>query len=167
MLKELRVGIISNSHGLKGEVKVVATTQDIERFKYLKDVFVYLKGEKKELEITNIKYLNKFVVLKFKDYDSIDDILKFKGKDLMIKREDAIKLLDNENFIGDIIGCRVQSEYGEDYGIVTEVIQTGANDVYVVKNEDKEILIPVIKECILSVDVENELIIVKLLKGLI
>lgn len=166
MLKELRVGIISNSHGLKGEVKILPTTQDLDRFKYLEKAFVEIKGQKIVLKIQGVKYLNKFVVIKFKGYEKIEDILKFKGRDLMISREDAIKLGDNEDFIGDLIGCNVKSQDGLEYGKVIDVIQTGANDVYVVSNGEKEILIPVIKDCILNVDIENEIIIVKLLKGI-
>lgn len=167
MLKELRVGIITNSHGLNGEVKVLPTTDDVERFEYLNKCFVYFKNNKIELEIDKVKYLNKFVVLKFKNYNNIDDILKFKGKDLMISREDAVKLDNNENFIGDIIGCTVVDRQGVTYGKVKDVIFTGANDVYLVSDGSREFCIPVIPQCVLDVDVENEIITIELLKGLL
>lgn len=166
MIEYLRVGIIVNSHGLKGEVKVMPTTDDISRFDYLEKAFIQKNSERTEIQVTNVKYLNKFVILKFEGYDDIDDILKFKNCDIMINREDAIKLNDNENFVGDIIGCLVYDDNVE-YGYVKDVIFTGANDVYVVDHNGKNLLIPVIDECVLEVDVVNQRIKVNMLEGLL
>lgn len=166
MLEYLRVGKITNSHGLKGEVKLVSTTMDLERFNELKRAFIDTKRGLVEVEVTSVKYLNKFVVLKFKNYENIDDILRFKGMDLLVKREDAIVLEEGEYYIGDLIGCTVFDDELE-YGMVKDVLLTGANDVYIVEKFDgSELLIPVINECVLDIDIEAKRIKIKLLEGL-
>jgi 16S rRNA processing protein RimM len=164
----LRVGVISSTHGIKGEVKVFPTTDDMERFKQLKQVFLDTKKEYKELEIAGVKFFKQWAILKFKGIDNINDIEKYKGCDLLVTRENAVKLQENEFFICDILDSVVVTDEGEDLGILTDVLSTGANDVYVVTTkEKKEILLPSIKECIIDVDVENKKILVHLMPGLI
>ncbi|WP_033166399.1 ribosome maturation factor RimM [Clostridium sp. KNHs205] len=164
----LRVGVISSTHGIKGEVKVFPTTDDMERFKQLKQVFLDTKKEYKELEIAGVKFFKQWAILKFKGIDNINDIEKYKGCDLLVTRENAVKLQENEFFICDILDSVVVTEEGEELGVLTDVLSTGANDVYVVTTkEKKEILLPSIKECIIDVDVENKKILVHLMPGLI
>jgi len=164
----LRIGVITTTHGIKGEVKVYPTTDDINRFEYLKNVYLDTGKEFLALEIEDVKYFKQMVILKFKGYDNINDIEKYRGKDLLIPREEAIELGEDEYFICDIIGSEVFTDEGNRLGILTEVLTTAANDVYVVKNEkNKEILLPSIKECILDVDVENKKIKVHLMDGLL
>jgi 16S rRNA processing protein RimM len=164
----LRVGIISSTHGIKGEVKVFPTTDDINRFKQLKQVFLDTGKELIELEVEGVKFFKQQAILKFKGIDDINDIEKYKGKDLLVTRENAIKLNEDEYFIYDIIGSRVVTDENEELGELTEVLTTRANDVYVVRTkEGKEILLPSIKECILDVDVDNKIIKVHVLPGLI
>lgn len=166
MLEYLRIGRITNSHGLRGEVKVVPTSMDVARFDEVRRAFIDLDERLIEVEVASVKYLNKFVVLKFRGYDNIDDILKFKGSDLLVKREDAIELEEGEYFIGDLIGCEVYDDK-KIYGRLKDVLLTGANDVYVVElAEGGELLIPVIEDCILDIDIVAKKIRVKLLKGL-
>lgn len=163
----LRVGVISSTHGIRGEVKVFPTTDDMNRFKKLKSVILDTGKEKKELEIENVKFFKQFAILKFKGIDNINDIEKYKGKDLLIDRKDAVACEENEFFICDLIDCAVFTEEGEELGVLTEVLQTGANDVYVVKAADgKEILVPYIEECVKSIDVEEKKVIVHLLEGM-
>ncbi len=108
------------------------------------------------------------VILKFKGYDSIDDIEKYKGKDLLITRDQAVELGPDENFIVDLIGLRVVTEDGEEFGTLTDVIKTGANDVYEVKTaEGKEVLLPAIKECVLNVDLTEGTVTVHIMDGLL
>ena len=108
------------------------------------------------------------VILKFKGYDSIDDIEKYKGKDLLITRDQAVELGPDENFIVDLIGLSVVTEDGEAFGTLTDVIKTGANDVYEVKTkEGKEVLLPAIKDCVLKVDLEGGMITVRIMDGLL
>ena len=131
-----QVGIISSTHGIKGEVKVFPTTDDEKRFKKLKEVLLDTGKEKICLEIESVKFFKQFVILKFKDYDSINDIEKYKGKSLFVTRENAVKLKKDEYFIADLIGVEVISEDGSLKGRLTDVTQTGANDVYVISLED-------------------------------
>lgn len=164
----LRVGVIANTHGIKGEVKVYPTTDDVNRFKKLKKIILDTGKEKKELEVVSVKFFKNLVILKFKGIDNINDIEKYKGKDLLVTREYAIPLKEDEYFIYDIIGATVITEEGEELGILEEVMTTGANDVYVVRTkEKKEVLLPVIKECVLDIDIESKIVKVHLMDGLL
>jgi len=164
----LRVGVISSTHGVRGEVKVYPTTDDPGRFNDLKKVLLDTGREQMELEIQGVKFFKNMVILKFKGYDSIDDIEKYKGKDLLITRDQAVELGPDENFIVDLIGLSVVTEDGEAFGTLTDVIKTGANDVYEVKTkEGKEVLLPAIKDCVLKVDLEGGMITVRIMDGLL
>ena len=161
----LRVGVISNTHGIKGEVKVFPTTDDVGRFKDLKKVLLDTGKEKIPLKVTGVKFFKNLAILKFDGIDSINDIEKYKGKDLLITREQAVPLAENEYFICDLVGCTVVTESGEPVGELTDVLQTGANDVYLVTAPDgEEILIPVTDECVKEVSIEQKKVVVHLLK---
>lgn len=164
----LQVGVISTTHGIKGEVKIFPTTDNPERFKELKSVFLETKQGMKTLEITGVKFFKKFVILKFKEFDNINDVEKYKGCALFVARENAVKLEKDEYFIVDLIGLKVRDEEKNLTGTLIDVIETGANDVYVVELEDgREVLLPAIKQCILSVDIEKQLILVDIMDGLL
>jgi 16S rRNA processing protein RimM len=164
----LRVGVISSTHGLKGEVKVFPTTDDPTRFKSLKHVMLDTGSEHMDLEIQGVKFFKNMVILKFKGFDSINEIEKYKGKDLLIKRDQAVTLGPDENFIFELIGLRVVTEDGAEFGTLTDVIKTGANDVYEVKTkEGKEVLLPAIKQCVLGVDLEEGTVTVHIMDGLL
>ena len=164
----LRVGVISSTHGVKGEVKVFPTTDDSARFKQLKKVILDTGREQIDLEIEGVKFFKNMVILKFKEYNSIDEIEKYKGKDLLITRDLAVKLGPDENFIIDLIGLLVVKDDGEELGTLTDVIKTGANDVYEVKMTDgREVLLPAIKECVLNVDLEKKVVTVHMMDGLL
>jgi 16S rRNA processing protein RimM len=164
----IRVGVITSTHGIKGEVKVFPTTDDIKRFEYLKEVYLDTGIEYKTLKIENVRYFKQLLIIKFKDINDINDIEKYKGKDLMIPRAEAIELSEDEYFIFDLIDSEVFTEDGAKLGVLTEVLTSSANDVYVVKTkENKEVLLPSIKECILDVDTANKKIIVHLMDGLL
>ena len=164
----LRVGVIANTHGIRGEVKVYPTTDDINRFKTLKHVILDTKKEKKDLTITGVKFFKQTVILKFKEFDNINDIERYKGCDLFVTRENAVPLEENEFFITDLIDCKVLTDEGEELGQLTDVMTTGANDVYIVETkEGKEILLPYIEDCIKSIDIENKTIIAHILPGLL
>ena len=168
MEQVFQVGIISSTHGVRGEVKVFPTTDDMKRFKKLKDVLVDTGNEYLTLQVEGGKFFKQFAILKFKGYDNIDDIVKYKGKGLFVTRENAVKLQKDEYFIADLIGLKVVNEDESFTGVLKDVMETGANDVYVVESSDgKEVLIPAIKDCILKVDFEKEQILVHLLDGLL
>lgn len=163
----LKVGVITTTHGVRGEVKVFPTTDDPARFKKLKQVILDNGKEKRNLEIEQVKFFKNLVILKFKGIDNINDIEKYKKAELFVTRENAVKLKKNEYFIADLIGLAVTSDEGEDLGELRDVLQTGANDVYVIGKEgEEEILLPAIRDCVLEVDVEAGTMKVHLLPGL-
>lgn len=163
----LQVGIISSTHGVRGEVKVFPTTDDANRFKKLKEIILDTGKEQIQLQIESVKFFKKFVILKFKGCDNINDIEKYRGKSLFVTREHAVKLEKDEYFIADLIGMKVENEDASFNGILKDVIATGANDVYVVDYGGREVLIPAIKDCILAVDFNKNEIKVHLLEGLL
>ena len=164
----LRVGVISSTHGVRGEVKVFPTTDDPARFEDLETVFLDTGREKLKLEISGVKFFKNMVILKFKGYDNINDIEKYRGKDLWITRDQAVPLGEDENFVADLIGLSVVTDQGETLGVMKDVMFTGANDVYVVERENgKELLLPAIKDCMLDVDLEEGVMTVHVLDGLL
>ena len=164
----LQVGVISSTHGVRGEVKVFPTTDDVKRFKKLKKVILDTGKEQLPLEIEGVKFFKQFVILKFRGIDNINDIEKYKGKSLLVDREHAVKLKKDAYFIADMIGMDVFTEEGELFGALKDVMETGANDVYIIEMTDgKEVLVPAIKQCILDVDIENRKMVIHLLEGLV
>lgn len=164
----LQVGIITSTHGVRGEVKVYPTTDDPRRFRRLKEVVLDTGKEKRNLEIEGVKFFKQFVIVKFKGLDNINDIEKYRQKSLYVTRKNAVRLQKDEYFIADLIGLKVQDEDGKELGTVKDVIETGANDVYEVEMADgKSLLLPAIKQCILNVDVENGTMQVHVLEGLL
>lgn len=164
----LQVGIISSTHGLKGEVKVFPTTDDAKRFKELKQVILLRNSIEEVLEVQCIKFFKKLVIVKFKGIDDINDILPYKGEPLYVTREQAVPCKEDEYFIADLIDLNVVDEEQKELGVIKEVIQTGANDVYVVQLlNGGECLIPAIKECILKIDLEGGVMQVHLMEGLL
>ena len=166
MEQMLRVGVITSTHGVRGEVKVFPTTDDAKRFKTLKKVI--LDGrEPLELSVEQVKFFKNMVILKFKGYDNINDVETWRQRDLLITRDQAVKLKEDEYFITDLIGLTVVNEEETVLGRVKDVLETGANDVYVVElTTGKELLLPAIKDCILKVDLEGGCMKVHVLDGL-
>ncbi len=168
MEEKLRVGVISSTHGLRGEVKVFPTTDTPNRFQKMKEVILDTGKEELTLAIEGVKFFKKFVILKFKGIDDINDVEKYKGKELYVTRDKAQKLGKDEYFIADLLGIAVVEDNGRKLGHIKDVIETGANDVYVVEMEEKkDLLIPAIKQCILKVDMEAGQMDVHLLEGLL
>lgn len=164
----LQVGVITQTHGVRGEVKVFPTTDDVNRFKKLKQVILDTGKETMSLEIQSVKFFKQFVILKFKGIDDINDIEKYKRCSLYVTREHAVPLEEDEYFIADMIGMEVCTEDGNIFGTLKDVIETGANDVYVIESaEHGEVLVPAIKECIRSVDIEKGQMMIHLMDGLI
>ena len=164
----LKVGVITTTHGVRGEVKVYPTTDDAERFLDLDYVLLDTGREYRRLDIKNVRFFKNLAILKFDGIDNINDIEKYKGCALWIPREEGQELGEDEYYIADLMGMKVVLEDGSSFGTLTDVMETGANDVYVVENgEGEEILLPAIRECILDVDVEKNVMTIHLMKGLI
>ena len=163
-----QVGIITSTHGVKGEVKVYPTTDDVKRFKKLKDIILDTGKEHVALELESVKFFKQMVILKFKGIDSLNDVEKFRQKSLYVTRANAVHLRKDEYFIADLIGLKVIDEENKELGTLEDVMVTGANDVYVISLlNGKELLLPAIKQCILNVDMENQCMQVHVLDGLI
>lgn len=168
MEKYFRVGVIANTHGIRGEVKVYPTTDDINRFKKLKKCILDTGKEYIDLNVESVKFFKNMVILKFKEYNNINDIECYKGKDILVSRDNAVKLEKGEYYIADILGAKVILEDGSEFGVLEDVMQTGANDVYVVKTLDnKEVLLPKIDECVKKLNIENKIVTVHIMKGLL
>lgn len=162
----LNVGQIVNVHGLKGEVKVYPLTDDIERFKKLKTVYIEKNKELMPHKILNVKFVKNLVVLKLEGVDTIEQAQKMRDSYIQIDRAEAIALPEDSYFICDLIGIDVYETNGNYLGKVADVIPTGANDVYIVRNGDAEILIPALFDIFKLVDIKNRRIEVALLEGL-
>lgn len=168
MEDRLRVGVITATHGIGGEVKVFPTTDEPERFRRLKKVILDTGSGCRELEIEGVKFFKQFVILKFKGLDRLEEVEKLKQGELYVERQNAVRLRKDEYFIADLIGIKVENEDGSPLGILKDVITTGANDVYDVTLEDgSSLLLPAIRQCILEVDVEAGRMRVHLLEGLL
>ena len=164
----LQVGVISSTHGIRGEVKVFPTTDDVKRFKKLKKVILDTGREHLPLEVESVKFFKQFAIVKFKGIDNINDIEKYKGKSLLVDRENAVILRKDEYFIADMIGLQVYTEDGEAFGVLKDVLETGANDVYIIdSSKHGEVLVPAIKQCILDVDIEGQKMTIHLMEGLV
>lgn len=169
MEKQLQAGVITSTHGIRGEVKVFPTTDDAQYFRELKKVYLDTGKEQIPLEIEHVKFFKQFAILKFKGIDNINDIEKYKGKSLMIDREDASPLGEDEYYIGDMIGMDVYTDDpAEHFGVLREVLETGANDVYIIDSDRHgEVLVPAIRQCILRVDTEKNEMHIHLMEGLL
>lgn len=168
MQKRLEVGQIVNTFGIKGEVKVIPFTDDINRFDRLKNIYIKIKSDSKQYIIENVKYHKNMVLLKLEGIDKVEDAENLRNAFIEIDRKDAIPLKEGTYFIADLIGLDVYTDNGELLGKVDDIYNTGSNDIYVIKNElGKQILLPGIKEVIKKVELEQEKIIVHLIKGLL
>ncbi len=167
MQKKLEVGQIVNTHGIKGEIKVVPFTDDISRFDKLKKVYVKTKKESKLYQIEGVRYHKNMVLLKLQGIDNPEQAELLKNSFLEIDREDAVPLKEGTYFIADLIGLEVYTDEGKLLGKVDDIYNTGANDIYVVKDQlGKTILLPGIKDVIKQV-ILDEKIIVHLIPGLL
>lgn len=163
----LQVGVISSTHGIRGEVKVFPTTDDPARFKKLKNVLLDTGRERLELEVQSVKFFKQFVIVKFRGIDNINDIEKYKGKRLLVPREDAVELGKDEYYIADLMGMEVFTEEGR-FGVLKDVMETGANEVYIIDSDEHgEVLVPAIHDCILDVNIEEKVMKIRLLDGLV
>lgn len=168
MEERLQVGVISSTHGVRGEVKVFPTTDDVTRFKKLKEVILVTGKTEKVLKISSVKFFKQFAILKFDGIDTLNDVEVYKGASLFVDRKNAVKLQKDEYFIADLIDLEVVDEQENKLGTLIDVMQTGANDVYIVKNDEgKELLFPAIKECILNIDFKAKKMTVHVMDGLL
>lgn len=168
MEKYLEIGQIVNTFGIKGQVKIVPFTDDITRFDELKEIYVEKKNELKLFQIEQVNYKKNMVILKLKGIETVEEAEKLRNCYLKIDRKDAKKLPKDTYFIVDLLGLDVYTDEGKLLGKVDDIYNAGSSDIYVVKDElGKQILLPAIKEVLKEVDLENQKIIVHLIKGLV
>ncbi len=164
----LIIGKTISAQGNKGELKVMPLTDDITRFERLNSTYLDISGELKLFKIEDVWYHKNNVIIKFVGLDSIEDTEDIKKCYLKIKREDAIELPPGHFFIFELIGCRVFTIDGNYLGRINDILETGSNDVYVVEHENNKLIyIPAIKDVVKEIDIENKLIKIKLIEGLI
>lgn len=163
-----QVGIITATHGLKGEVKVFPTTDDVKRFKRLREVILDTGKERIGLEVESVKFFKQFAIVKFKGMDDISAVEKYRKASILVARENAVRLKKDEYFIADLMGLKVRDEADAEIGVLRDVMETGANDVYVIDLTDgRELLLPAIKQCVLEVDPEGGFMKIHILEGLL
>lgn len=163
-----KIGIITSTHGVRGEVKVYPTTDDVKRFKKLKECIMRTKTTDMILHLEGCKFFKNMVILKFKEFNNINDIEIYKKCELYVTRDNAVKLDKDEYYISDIIDSKVINDKDECIGTLYDVLSTGANDVYVIKDsKGEELLIPAIRECILYIDPVEKIVKVHIMEGLV
>ena len=168
MEEYFEIGQIVNTSGLKGVMKIKPFTDDITKFEKFETIYIEVKKQLKEFKIEQVRYVKNMVLLKIEGIDTIEDAQEFRNLYIKIPRDKNEKLEENTYYVVDILGCKVQTENKQLLGEIIDVFQTGSNDVYVVKNElGKQILLPAIKEVIKQIDINNKIITVNLLEGLI
>lgn len=166
-MDRLEVGKIVNTHGLKGEVKIVTWTDYPEVFEDLEYVFAKKKTGEVKLSLKQIKYQKNNIIAKFSEINSIEEAETFKNCVLTAERDMLGELPEGVYYIADLIGCEVFSDDGENLGKISDVFNTGANDIYAVSApQRKDLLIPVMDETVLNVDIENKKVTVHLIEGL-
>ena len=166
MVNYFEIGHISNTHGLRGEMKVRPFTEDKKRYEELEKILIDIKGDYKEYDIESVRYQKDIVLLKLKSVDDIDAAEKLKNHYIYIQREDAKDLQEDEYFIADLIGLEV-FENETLVGTLDDVFTAGASDVYVIKRKGKkDLLLPALKSIVKKVDVENKRIDVEIPRGL-
>lgn len=167
LTERFQVGVITSPHGLRGEVKVYPTTDDPSRFKILKELILKEKRSERVLKVRSVKFFKQFVILGFEGLNRIEDVESLRQCPLLVERKDAVPLEEDEYYIADLIGLSVRREDGTEVGTLKEVLETGANDVYVVGREgQKDLLLPAISQCILDVQPEEGFITVHIMEGL-
>lgn len=163
----LRIGVVTTTHGIRGEVKVFPTTDDVMRFKACDEVILITREGELTLHVERVKFFKNIVIIKFKEFNDINEVEKFRKCDLMVTRENALPLEEGQYYLCDVIGADVVEEDGSHIGTVIDVIETGANHVFAIRtDEGREVLFPVIPDCIKNVDTSLGLVTAHIMKGL-
>lgn len=163
----LEVGKIVNTHGLRGEVKVVPWTDYPEVFEDIETVYIKKKSDYERLDIAGIKYQKNNLIIRFAQLKDINEAEKYKNRVLYAERASLGELPEGVYYIADLIGLDVVKEDGEKVGVISDVFNTGSNDIYEVKREgQKNLLLPVIDDVVLNIDIENKKVTVRMMEGL-
>ncbi|WP_400247192.1 ribosome maturation factor RimM [Niallia sp. JL1B1071] len=171
MEKWFNVGKVVNTHGIRGEIRVISRTDfPEERYKNGNTIYFFQtdKANPLELKIKSHREHKNFNLLTFEGYDNVNDVEFMKGGLLKVPESFLGELAENEYYFHEIIGCKVVTVEGEELGEITEILTPGANDVWVVRGKDRnEILIPYIEEVVMKVDVQEKLVVIEPMEGLL
>jgi len=169
MIDYLKVGKIVNTHALQGEVRVISNSDfKEERFKKGSELFIDFNGELIPVTIKSHRVNKSFDLLKFVNLYHINDVEKYKGCEILVDAKHLSDLDEEEFYFHEIIGCAVKTTDGTELGEIIDIIQTGANDVWVIKRKgEKDVLIPYIADVVKAVDIENKSVTIELIEGLI
>ena len=168
MIEYLQIGKIVNTHGVRGEVKLIPLTDNPNRFDELEWVFIEKDGKVDKHTIQQVKYTKGSVMIKFTGIESIEEAEKYRDCFVLVDRKNAVKLPKDSYFICDILGCSVFDEKGALLGELVDILQTGSNDVYIIRDQSgKEILLPALKSVVNSISLEQRRIDVLIPKGLL
>lgn len=169
MEKLFNVGKIVNTHGIKGEVRVISVT-DFPEQRYKKGSVLILEKEKSkpiELVVASHRKHKNFDLLTFENHPTIESVEQYRDGVLKITEDQLTDLSENEFYLHQIIGLIVVDDTGREIGKIKEVLQPGANDVWVIqRKKQKDLLIPYIEDCVLNVDLEEKVVTVHLMEGL-
>ncbi|MBQ4167926.1 MAG: 16S rRNA processing protein RimM [Clostridia bacterium] len=155
MTERFRIAQILRPHGVKGEVKLYPLTDDMSRFKRLKEAYTEREGQYEAVVVTGCKFVSGSAVISIEGVTSPEEAEKLRGLYLCVDRAHAVKLPEGTYFVADIIGCEVFSTDGSALGQVREVLETNANDVYVIEGQ-RRLMVPALKKLLRSVDVSNK-----------
>ncbi len=163
----IQIGKVANTHGVRGDIKIFPLTDDVTRFKTLKNIRIENNGQGQQYTITGVKYVKNLVILQLKEVQNMNEALALKGGTLLIPMEEALPLGDNENYIFQMIGLMAKEEDGTELGVLNDVLQTGAHDIYVIDDGSKHgLMIPATHQFIKGVYVDEGYLVVKLIEGL-
>mgnify|MGYP000039117864 FL=1 len=159
MDNRLRVGVITTTHGIKGEVKVFPTTDDVNRFKELKGCFLVKDGREIPVTCESCKFFKNMVILKFKEFNNINQVEGYRNYDILVDRENAVELSEDEFFLCDIMDADVYDQDNKLVGRLTDILETPASHILVINDiHDKELLVPLVKEWVTDVDTDNRIV---------
>ena len=164
-MEYIRVGYVANTHGIKGDLKIYPLTEEPDRFE--QDIDFYIGDENLKVKIDKTRFYRGMVYIKLENYDNINDVLKFKGKYISIDKKNRIELPKDTYYISDLIGMEIVNK-GEIIGVVKDVLLNSTNDIYICETSSKkEFMIPVVKEFVKIVDLEQRKIFVELIEGML
>ncbi len=174
-LKWILIGKIVNTQGNKGEVRVFPHTDYPDRFSKMEQILLFPPGKNEpsiNLKLENYRFHKEFVILKFNGIDNIDAAEKLINMEIKVDQKDVAPLPVDEHYVFQLIGLQIITTVGDLLGVITDVLQTSANDVYVVEphsglNRKQEILVPVVKQVVLDIDIGNQRVLIDLPDGLL
>lgn len=161
-MEKIKVGKIINTHGIKGELKIQAT--GVESFD--RDISYFIGNDLEKVYVNSSRFHKGFYIVKLKDFDNINDVLKFKAKDIFIDIKDLKELNNDEFYIKDLIGLDVKDQDANYIGKLADVLEYDVNDVYIVETSDGEISIPAVEEFIIEINIKEKYIIAKIIEGM-